>query len=785
MRSDGGGGSIPGEALAGDTRSQSEASQHTEALDRSRDAAGARQSLTVLDAALKYAAAGFPVFPCRNVPGLPGHKAPLTARGFKDATTDRAQIEAWWRQHPQAFVAVPTGAASGLAVLDIDAKNGKDGFAAVPGWESMTPLRSRTGSGGAHLFFRASEPIRSTSNVNGHVGVDTRGEGGYAIVPPSSGYEWVSGGDTIDPLNLPHFPLAYLPRYQRHESSDEGLLADEPELVEPALRAIPNDDLGWDEWNRVGMMTFAATGGSDEGFDAWDEWSQKSSKYSAHETRKKWDRFFRSPPTGVGMGTLRWMANEADPDWLDKFELAQEAAARASFDAGQAIFEDMVGSVLPKPEPAPDAPEKGYCATENGAGAQAQTEAEPTASEPSETTEGPFSLKLEEWNAGGDDWQISPRAWLLGNVFCRGFVSALIADGGVGKTAWSVLQGLSCATGRALSGEHVFERCRVLLLSLEDDREELRRRVRAAMIAHDVKPEEVDGWLFLSAPEGKAGKLVNAALRGNGRVKTGAMLDELKAAITGRNIDLLIIDPLVKAHDVEENDNSAMDIVISTASELAISQNIAVCLLHHTSKGAADPGNADRGRGASAVKNGARSVYTLTAMSSGEAELFNITEASRRSFVRLDSGKVNITPSLDRAKWFELVGVNLGNGNPLYPHGDNVQSLRPWSPPDAWGSVGDDTRQRILDEIEAGVPEGEGHLAGSRYSNSPRATWRAAWPVVSGQVPDLTERQARKIISDWLKTRVLVERDYHDPNDRRSVKGLFRATKENDDNVPM
>lgn len=39
------------------------------------------------------------------------------------------------------------------------------------------------------------------------------------------------------------------------------------------------------------------------------------------------------------------------------------------------------------------------------------------------------------WDAGDDDYDIPPRGWLLGNMFCRRFLSSLIADGGTGKTA--------------------------------------------------------------------------------------------------------------------------------------------------------------------------------------------------------------------------------------------------------------------------------------------------------------------------------------------------------------
>ena len=86
--------------------------------------------------------------------------------------------------------------------------------------------------------------------------------------------------------------------------------------------------------------------------------------------------------------------------------------------------------------------------------------------------------ELLGWDAGDDDQIPPPRGWLLGTSFCRGFASSLLGDGGVGKTALRYAQMLSLATGRALTGEHVFQRCRVLILSLEDGPDELRRRLQ-------------------------------------------------------------------------------------------------------------------------------------------------------------------------------------------------------------------------------------------------------------------------------------------------------------------
>ena len=66
------------------------------------------------------------------------------------------------------------------------------------------------------------------------------------------------------------------------------------------------------------------------------------------------------------------------------------------------------------------------------------------------------SPDLGIWNAGLDDYGFPPRGWLLGTIFCGRFLSSLIADGGVGKTAVRVLQLISLAIGHRLSANISF-----------------------------------------------------------------------------------------------------------------------------------------------------------------------------------------------------------------------------------------------------------------------------------------------------------------------------------------
>jgi hypothetical protein len=149
-----------------------------------------------LDAAKRYVALGYQVFPC-----VPGTKEPLTAHGFYDATMSLEQLEQWWLAQPQANIAV---AAFPLLVVDCDAQS--NWLAAEP--ERALSLASApvslTPHGGRHHLFRRPRG-KTWKNTVGRLAphVDTRTEGGYILVPPSVvdgvPYRWVPGLELEEP----------------------------------------------------------------------------------------------------------------------------------------------------------------------------------------------------------------------------------------------------------------------------------------------------------------------------------------------------------------------------------------------------------------------------------------------------------------------------------------------------------------------------------------------------------------------------------------------------------
>ena len=400
---------------------------------------------------------------------------------------------------------------------------------------------------------------------------------------------------------------------------------------------------------------------------------------------------------------------------------------------------------------------------------------------------GPIIARLSDWkqnvsarlgvlDAGDDYTKPPPRAWLYGNIFARKFLASLFGDGGVGKTAVRYAQYLSLATGRSIAGDHVFQRCRVLIISLEDDMDELRRRIWALRIYYNISEADLKGWLFLWAPGAKGGKLMELDRHGNPKV--GELSANLELLIIENKLDVIGIDPFIRSHGVGENNNNAIDLVAQVLVELMFKHNIGIDVPHHVSKpglrGEPEPGDANRGRGASSLKDAARLVYTLNVMTKEEAKKFPIPEEERSAYVRMDKGKVNIAPPARKAVWFHLVGVRLGNENEMYSHGDEVQAVEPWFPPEVWKDITDEQIDAIIEEIDKGMSDGD------RYSGDARARRRAAWLVVMKHVEGKTEQQAREIISTWIKAGRLVTQEYQSPVSRKTEQGLFRGGKQED-----
>jgi Bifunctional DNA primase/polymerase, N-terminal len=210
------------------------------------------------EAALRYAALGWPVFPVHT-----GGKVPLTRHGCKDASTDPAVVRAWWQRHPTANIGVATGPASGLLVVDVDPAPGGYGALAEleAGHGALATLEAGTPAGGAHLYLRYP-PGRQLGNSAGRLaaGLDTRGAGGYVVAPPSrrseGRYVWSVDPDPVMPppdwlldlLDPPPPPRQPVSQPAPGPADDRRLLARFDGLLDVIGEATPgqrNNRLHW------------------------------------------------------------------------------------------------------------------------------------------------------------------------------------------------------------------------------------------------------------------------------------------------------------------------------------------------------------------------------------------------------------------------------------------------------------------------------------------------------------------------------------------------------------
>lgn len=188
---------------------------------------------SMYDAAIEYAKKGFAVFPLKY-----RDKVPLTRNGCKDATTDAAQIKAWWQKYPNANIGLATGSVSQnvfVIDLDIDEDRGIDGYHSLEDWqrehgdfpETWTAI---TGRGGYHLYYRGNGRIKNRAGIID--GVDIRGNGGYVVAPPSihkngNRYEWEYSPDEFEIAKADNNVEYFL----NHDDQKQGAAFTMPNIV--------------------------------------------------------------------------------------------------------------------------------------------------------------------------------------------------------------------------------------------------------------------------------------------------------------------------------------------------------------------------------------------------------------------------------------------------------------------------------------------------------------------------------------------------------------------------
>ena len=367
-----------------------------------------------------------------------------------------------------------------------------------------------------------------------------------------------------------------------------------------------------------------------------------------------------------------------------------------------------------------------------------------------------------------DPADIAPREWLYGTRLIRRFVSVLAAPGGVGKSAWGLGCALAVATGRGFLGEPVHHSVPAWVFNLEDPLAESERRLAALMQFHAIPREAAVGRLFLHS--GRTRRL-NMAESGEGGIAHPDRQAVIEACLE-HGIGLVVVDPFVKSHRLDENSNADMDAAATAWAEIAEATGAAILLIHHVRKTANGTIDVESTRGAKSLTDAARSAFLLVPMSPEEAKDLSVPAVERWRYIRLDDGKANLAPRPAGARWFRLETVALNNATPDYPAGDQVAAVAAWKPPSPWRGLEAADINRALDLIAAGTGDGlafSAHRGGRARSNPGEQRWVGRVLI---DAFDRDEADAVRIIAAWLKSGLLTETPFRDPTQRKQRMGI-------------
>ena len=277
----------------------------------------------------EFMACGYRIFPlwpidsttgactCGNSYCLGAGKHPRATNWQNTPIWDDEQVDAM-----EQYSGLATGygvLCKGLLVVDVDARNG--GMTSYAKLIEEYPevlgagLVVDTGSGGGskHLYFSLPESEALVGHLPDFGGLDFKSSG--FVVGPGSAHKSgraysIADGSPNDIGPAPERLLAALRKPERHRTEYNGLSLDVSHAdISDMLRHIPNDDLPYDEWVKVGMAIHQATGGT--GYDLWEEWSEKCAKHDAALMQTRWHSFGRSA-NPVTIGTLIYHAEHND-----------------------------------------------------------------------------------------------------------------------------------------------------------------------------------------------------------------------------------------------------------------------------------------------------------------------------------------------------------------------------------------------------------------------------------------------------------------------------------------
>jgi hypothetical protein len=522
--------------------------------------------------ALEYAVgAGFAVFPCR-----PGTKRPACANGVHDATSDVAQIDAWWTENPDYNIGWDPHF-SGHCIIDTDGLEGESALAGLGLTHSDLPptltVQTPRGVGHTHRVFRGVL-LCTQSKLATHV--DTRGNGdGYGLLPPSlidgrSGKPEACWGsysvlEDCKPAPVPKWVSEALQaRHQPKQLASASVQQDSRanrrraerylKTCKPAIEGSGGDRRTYQiaaELRGLGLSEEAAVDMMDEHQGFW--------------CVGPWDRDGLAVKVG---NAYKFSQNEAGCNAPD----------------GDDSFAPLVAGL--GPEYTDDAPAETRRLTFKHA----------------DVADYPAPKSAAELSAG-----TFPRAeYALDNLLLYQHVNLIYGDGGSGKTLLTETWAVAIAAGLPWCG-YATKQMPVLLVLAEDDDGETKARLEAicAVSELDLASLPITVWCL-------PGYDANIArIADDGSWEPGPFLDPLKAELERLGPCFLVLDTVSDIAALDETKRLPVNTLckVVMTGELCRAAGATVAVNAHPSKAAMSDGSGYAG--STAWNNAVRNRLTL------------------------------------------------------------------------------------------------------------------------------------------------------------------------------
>jgi P4 family phage/plasmid primase-like protien len=284
--------------------------------------------MVAVDVVLALAKRGVHIFRC----GVKT-KEPSVPHGVKEATTDEAQIRAWWNELPDANYGI-SAAANNFVIVDIDPRNGgAESFRKLaaqvpdPTWETV---RVKSGGidehkrRGMHFYYSAPTGIELKGKAAAfgprYPGIDLIAGHKYVVGPESihpSGYkyEWVKDASLLQREPIP-FPKELLEIYQQADASIGAGIAGDKKPFTPPPKVRPGDRyqavvriagqltyFGYDRKAVIDAVYSQAVASFESKADEAPVTSQVVREQIQKEAAKVWDAYHEQSTRLPGLGT--------------------------------------------------------------------------------------------------------------------------------------------------------------------------------------------------------------------------------------------------------------------------------------------------------------------------------------------------------------------------------------------------------------------------------------------------------------------------------------------------